>query len=111
VAAADFDSAKAAYVRGDWETAFVEYKVLADQGHAEVQHSLGMMYEAGHGAPEDKAEAAKWLRLAGEQGHTVAQIKLGYMYSGGESVPEDDAESVKLYWADKPTPKCHANRS
>jgi TPR repeat protein len=97
VAAADFDSAFAAYKRGDYETAFVEYKVLADQGDARAQSNLGNMYEFGEGVPEDDREAVKWYRLAAEQGNYRAQHNLGIMYRDGEGVPEDYVQAYAWY--------------
>lgn len=43
---------------------FAETKALADQGNAEAQNNLGMMYGLGKGVPQDDAEAVKWLRKA-----------------------------------------------
>jgi hypothetical protein len=35
----------------------------AEQGHAEAQFVLGMMYEDGEGVPKDDAEAYFWMNL------------------------------------------------
>jgi TPR repeat protein len=71
-----------------------ETHLQAEQGHANAQFNLGLMYSNGEGVPEDDAEAVKWSRKAAEQGHANAQLNLGYMYSIGTGVPEDDAEAV-----------------
>jgi hypothetical protein len=71
--------------------------VLADQGDAEAQFNLGVMYRFGRSVPEDDAEAVKWYRLAADQGAASAQYNLGLMYVYGRGVPEDDAEAVKWY--------------
>ena len=42
---ADFDKGSAAYDRGDFETALREWTLLADQGHAEAQCNLALMYD------------------------------------------------------------------
>jgi TPR repeat protein len=84
LAMADLDSADAAYERGDYKTAIVEFKALAEQGDAEAQYNLGMMYYEGEGVPEDYAAAVKWYRLAADQGHTSAQSNLGMMYYIGD---------------------------
>ena len=47
------------------------------------------MYAHGLGVWEDKAEAARWYRLAAAQGNADAQNSLGWMYRYGEGVPED----------------------
>ena len=41
---------------------------LAEQGDADAQSGLGVMYATGVGVPQDYTEAVKWLRLAAEKG-------------------------------------------
>ena len=48
---ADFDAGLAAYERGDYKTAVQEFRQLAEQGHAEAQNNLGVMYLTGQGVP------------------------------------------------------------
>ena len=72
-------------------------KERAEQGDAEAQSALGIMYDLGEGVPEDDAEAVKWYRKAAEQGNADAQCNLGIMYDLGEGVPEDDAEAAKWF--------------
>jgi beta-lactamase regulating signal transducer with metallopeptidase domain len=62
----------------------------AENGDAEAQSALGMMFLNG-----DYTEAAKWLRKAAEQGIAEAQYNLGVMYNKGQGVPQDYAESEK----------------
>ena len=58
---ADFDDGLAAYKRGDYATAFLEFLPYAKQGYAHAQHSLGQMYFNGDGVPQNDAEAVKWF--------------------------------------------------
>ena len=58
---------------------------LAEQGDAEAQISLGIMYDYGRGVPEDDTEAVKWYRKAAEQGVAKAQYNLGVMYTNGRA--------------------------
>jgi len=44
----------------------------AEQGHAQAQYFLGMMYDKGYGVTEDDQTAIKWYRKAAEQGHIDA---------------------------------------
>ena len=71
--AADYDKAAAAYVAGDYATAFVEFSKLAEQGDASAQAILGSMYNNGKGVTQDYTEAVKWYTLAAEQGLAGAQ--------------------------------------
>jgi TPR repeat protein len=61
-----FDDGKAAYKRGDYAKAYAEFKPLAEQGNADAQCFLGMMYYNGYGVQKDYAQAAKWYRKAAE---------------------------------------------
>ena len=69
----------------------------AEQGDADAQFNLGVMYDSGRGVLKDQAEAVRWYRLAAEQGHADAQFNLGAMYANGVGVPRDDAEAVRWY--------------
>ena len=86
VLAADFDTGL--YLK--------KWRPLAEQGDAEAQYNLGLMYDLGIDRP-DYAEAVKWYRLAAEQGLAEAQASLGVMYYQGKGVPRDYAEVVKWY--------------
>jgi uncharacterized protein len=46
-----------AYDRGDYATALRVLRPLADQGYAEAQSNLGLMYENGNGVTQDFKEA------------------------------------------------------
>ena len=77
---------------------FFEHQLgLAEEGNAEAQYYLGIMYANGEGVPEDDAEAVKWYRLAADQGDADAQYNLGNMYNTGEGVLKNYAEAVKWY--------------
>jgi TPR repeat protein len=46
---ADYQSGLAAFDRGDYAKALTEWRPLAEQGDAQAQHGLGMIYEVGNG--------------------------------------------------------------
>ena len=92
-----FDSAAAAYRRGEYEEAINGFRVLAEKGHAGPQVIFGTMYEDGEGVPQDYAEAVKWYRKAAEQGDAVAQFYLGVMYATGQGVAQDDVQAHLWY--------------
>src|ERR1700751_4216115 len=97
LAAGPFEDAAAAHNKGDYATAFRLWRPFADQGNANAQVNLGLMYAKGQGTPQNYAEALKWFRLAANQGETAAQFNLGLMYATGEGVPQDYAEALKWY--------------
>ena len=66
------------------------------QGDAQAQNNLGVMYENGRGVPQDYDEAVKWYRLAAAQGDADAQNNLGVMYENGRGVPQDNEEASQV---------------
>ena len=96
-ARARFAEGVTAYKRGDYATAFGEFRPLAEQGNANAQFALGVVYAEGNGVPQDYARAVTWYRKAAEQGNAVAQHNLGVMYGKGEGVRQDYAHAVTWY--------------
>ncbi len=77
--------------RGDYAMAFKLSLPLAEQGDAEAQNNLGVMYGHGWGVAQDDTEAVTWYRKAAEQGDARAQYMLGFMYDHGQGVAQDFA--------------------
>ena len=94
---ADFQKGLTAYERGDYATALREWTPLAEQGVADAQYNLGVMYGNGKGVPKDYETAVKWYRLAAKQGHASAQFNLGVMYGKGQGVSQDYKTALKWY--------------
>ena len=97
VAAQNFQTGNDAFEAGDYATALQEWRPIADQGDADAQFNLGLMYENGQGVPQDYAEAFKLYRLAADQGDADAQYNLGVMYKNGQGFPQDYAEAFKWF--------------
>ncbi len=72
------------------------FRKAADQGDANAQLNLGLMYRKGQGVPQDYVSAAVWFRKAAEQRIADAQAMLGAAYVTGLGVPEDKAEAY--FW-------------
>ena len=79
-----FQQGSEATTRGDYQTTFKFLLPLAEQGNAEAQLMLGVMYARGIGVKQDDFEAVKWYRQAAEQGYANAQAILGFLYLLGE---------------------------
>ena len=79
-----FQQGSTAYEQSDYQTAFKLWLPMAEQGDANVQFNLGVMYAKGQGVKQDDFEAVKWFRKAAEQGHAKAQAILGFSYLLGE---------------------------
>jgi len=69
------------------------YQESAENGEADAQYKLGLLYLTGNGALQDFAEAAKWLRRAAEQGYALAQYELGLIYRTGYGLAIDHVQS------------------
>ncbi len=95
-ARADLEAGKRAYEQHDYATAFKELRPLAEQGNAEAQALLGLMYNLGRGVPLDSSQALKWYKAAAEQGNPAGQCLLGTLYLSGGAVPKDTAQGLKL---------------
>jgi len=97
VAAGPGEDAAAAYARGDYATALRLLRPLAEQGDAQAQYNLGVLYDNGRGVPQDNAEAMKWYRKAADQGDARSQNNLASMYATGQGVPKNYAEAMKWF--------------
>jgi hypothetical protein len=80
---ADFNDGLFASHKGDYLTAFREFRSLAENGHANAQIQLGIMYEMGLGVKQDYTEASKWYQRAAIQGDKTAGKKLLEMRKKG----------------------------
>ena len=83
---ADDQKGLTAYNSGDYATALREWTPLAEQGDADAQYNLGVMYANGQGVSQDYKTAVKWYRLAAEQGNPRAQGNLGAHHALGLSL-------------------------
>jgi TPR repeat protein len=68
----------------------------AEQGDAEAQSFLGVLYKEGWGVPQNYDEALHWFQAAAEQGNAEAQSFLGVLYKEGWGVPQNYDEA--LHW-------------
>ena len=93
----DFQKGYSAAQSGGFATALREWTPLAEQGNADAQYNLGVIYDTGQGVPQNNKTAVKWYRLAAEQGGSFAQLNLGVMYANGQGVPQDYKTAVKWY--------------
>lgn len=69
----------------------------AEQGYADAQFNLGLMYANGEGVEKDMVQAVELFKKAAEQGHVDAQNNLGAMYFTGEGVDRDEKKAVEWF--------------
>ena len=94
---APLEDATAANDKGDTATALAILRPLADQGNADAQYNLGVIYGEAQGVPRDFVEAGKWFAKAAAQGNASAQYNLGVMYFAGQGFAPDAAEAAKWF--------------
>ena len=68
---------------------------LANEGHADAQAYLGLMYVTGK--HKSYGDAVIWFRKAAAQGNGNGQAGLGWMYAMGRGVPQSDTEAVTWF--------------
>jgi TPR repeat protein len=59
-------------VNQDYKTAVKWYNLAADQGYADAQNNLGVMYFEGHGVSQDYVTAHMWANIAAVNGSEIA---------------------------------------
>ena len=84
-----YQAAMTAYQSGEFEKAFTLLQPLAQQGKAEAQHQLGVMYIKGVYVAQDNQEARAWFEKAAMQGYDTSQASLGMIYAQGIGVGQD----------------------
>src|SRR5689334_15607920 len=62
-----YQDAMQAVAQGDYDAAFRILRPLAENGNADAQAYIGVMYANGQGAPQDSKLAMKWSRKAAAQ--------------------------------------------
>ncbi len=75
----DFHVGVEAWGRGDYDRALREFRLLAEQGHAQAQLNLGIIYSQGRGVPKDSVQAYMWYTLAAVQGDDLAEKFKGHL--------------------------------
>ena len=81
----------------DYVKAVEWYEKAANQGNADAQHTLGLLYYLGESVGRDYVQAAQWYEKAASQGNADAQYNLGMMYYHGEGVIHDREKSCGLW--------------
>ncbi len=77
----------------------------ANQGDADAQFNLALLYYNGIGTPQDTRYAIYWYTKAAEQGHVNAQYSLGHMYEYGDGGPQDYKQA--FFWYTKAAEQNH----
>jgi tetratricopeptide (TPR) repeat protein len=93
----NFKKGERLFSQKDFKNAAECFQKAAEDGHADAQYMLGVMYAKGMGVEQDYKEAAKKFLKAAELGHLNAQCMLGSLYYDGKGVEEDEKKAVEWY--------------
>lgn len=69
----------------------------AEQGHADAQFNLGLLYANGEGVEQDMHQAVELFKKAAEQGHVDAENNLGALYYMGDGVDRDEDKAIEWF--------------
>lgn len=95
---ARYQNAADAFDRRDFETAYFEFKVLAEEtGDARAQNRLGLLYYNGWGVTKSYPAAVAWITRAAEQGLPDAQTNLGIVHNEGLALPRNAGFAAKWF--------------
>jgi len=90
----DLYRAADAYNAGDYETALMLWRQLAEWGYEDAQQALGFMYKNGRGVTQDYVQAHKWYNLAVSNGSDIAAKERDIVAK--RMTPAQVAEAQKL---------------
>ena len=77
------------------ETDIEKTKRLAEEGDAQAQYELALMFDMADGLPEYKDLAFQWCSKSAKQGHVEAQYYLGLKYANGNGATKDSKQAAE----------------
>jgi TPR repeat protein len=96
-AVANFEAGIVAYQANDLPLAYAAFLAAAEEGHADSQFNVALMYEKGIGVGKDEKEALVWYGKSAMQGNANAQFNLGVFYENGRGTKVDFAKANEWY--------------
>lgn len=102
----EMKQAMAAYQAGRYQEAHQLWSPLAEQGDANAQYNLGLLYRNGQGVKQNDRQALIWFTRAAQQGLLDAQYNTGLMYMDGRGVFASKVDA--LNWWQLAASKGHA---
>jgi TPR repeat protein len=94
---AHFEAGITALQANNMPLAFKEFLAAANEGHADSQFNVGVMYEQGTGVGKNEKEAFLWYGKSASQGNAAAQFNLGVLYENGRGTKVDFAKANEWY--------------
>ena len=94
---ANFAAGIVAYQANNLPLAFKDFLAAAEEGHADSQYNVALMYETGLGVDKDASQAVVWYEKSALQGNGAAQFNLGVLYENGRGTPVDFGKANEWY--------------
>lgn len=85
------------YLEENYTQAIEWYTKSANQGYAEAQNDLGMMYRDGRGITQDYTKAHELFVKSSNQGLDLAEYNLGVMYYFGMGIKQDEIHALEWF--------------
>ena len=98
-AQADLAGGLEAWKVGDFEAAMAELVPAAEEGDADAQELIGVLYALGLGVEQDRAKAFEWYLVSAENGHAGAQSGVGWYYEVGLGGVPIDLVKAHMWYA------------
>lgn len=93
-----YDLAMVLYNDGNYEMAFLQMKIVAEQGGLrDAMFNLGVFYMRGIGTSKDIDLGLKWLKKAARNGEARAAYNVAIAYHDGRDVARNFTEAKKWY--------------
>ncbi|MES1927019.1 SH3 domain-containing protein [Salinisphaera sp. T31B1] len=70
---------------------------LAEQGNANAQYNMGVLYDEGYGVEQNYDTARSWYEKAAAQNYAKAEHNLGIMYQAGHGVSADPDQAAQWF--------------
>ncbi len=94
---ADFEKGIAAYQANNLSLAYKEFRASADEGHADSQFNVALMFEKGIGVEKDEKQAVVWYEKSALKGNAPAQFNLGVLYENGRGTAVNFPKANEWY--------------
>ena len=99
----DLQDGLEAVQRQDYKEAVRLYRLSAEQGDADAQYNLGLMYAKGQGVPQDYVLAHMWWNISGSNGYKDAVTNRNIVEKKMSKQQIEKAQELARNW--KPTTK------
>ncbi|GHT54194.1 hypothetical protein FACS189446_3320 [Bacteroidia bacterium] len=86
-------------IKLDYKKAYYIFRTLAEDGDAEANNAVGMMFKQGIGLKQMDEQALIYFQKAAEGGYAKAALNIALMYKYGHGVKQDYSKFIE--WLEK----------